>query len=36
MDEFQKEAKDIMTNLVKLDVPIKTHISIGQSWDELK
>jgi DNA polymerase-1 len=35
-EEFQGEAKEIMTNIVKLDVPLKTHISVGNSWNELK
>lgn len=35
-DEFMGEAQDIMTNSIKLDVPIQTHVSIGSSWDELK
>jgi DNA polymerase-1 len=36
IDEFKKDAEDIMINSVKLDVPIKTHVSVGKSWDELK
>jgi DNA polymerase-1 len=36
IDEFREDAQDVMINVVKLDVPLKTHISIGNSWDELK
>jgi DNA polymerase-1 len=36
VEKFKNDAKDIMTNAIKLDVPLKTHISIGNSWDELK
>jgi DNA polymerase-1 len=36
VDKFQEDAKDIMINAVKLDVPLKTHISVGNSWAELK
>ena len=34
--EFEKEAKDIMLNSVKLDVPLDIHITVGDSWDQLK
>jgi DNA polymerase-1 len=36
MSDFKKEAQEIMINIVKLDVPLKTHVSVGNSWDELK
>jgi DNA polymerase-1 len=36
IDEFKEAAQDVMINVVKLDVPLKTHISVGNSWDELK
>jgi DNA polymerase-1 len=36
MSDFKTEAQDIMINIVKLDVPLKTHVSVGNSWDELK
>jgi DNA polymerase-1 len=36
MDDFKEEAKEKMINIVKLDVPLKTHVSVGNSWDELK
>jgi len=36
IDDFQKESKDIMLNSVKLNVPLKTHISVGNSWEKLK
>jgi DNA polymerase-1 len=36
VEKFQEDAKDIMINAVKLDVPLKTHISVGNSWAELK
>jgi DNA polymerase-1 len=35
-DKFMQESEEIMINIVKLDVPLKTHVSIGDSWDELK
>jgi DNA polymerase-1 len=36
IDNFQEDAQDVMINIVKLDVPLKTHISVGNSWNELK
>lgn len=36
LDEFQKEAQDIMQNSIKLDVPFDIHLSVGDSWDQLK
>ncbi len=36
IDRFKEDAQDVMINVVKLDVPLKTHISVGNSWDKLK
>lgn len=36
LEEFKKDAQKIMTESIKLDVPLETHISVGDSWDELK
>jgi DNA polymerase-1 len=36
IDRFKEDAQEIMINVVKLDVPLKTHISVGDSWNELK
>jgi DNA polymerase-1 len=36
IEEFKQDALEIMRNIVKLNVPLKTHISVGNSWDELK
>jgi DNA polymerase-1 len=36
IEEFTQEAERIMIEIVKLDVPLKTHVTIGDSWDELK
>ena len=36
IDKFMKEAEKIMINTVKLDVPLKTHVTAGDSWDQLK
>ena len=36
VEEFKEAANEIMINSVKLDVPIQTHISVGDSWDKLK
>ncbi len=34
--EFAKFAKDIMENVYKLKIPLKTSVSIGKNWGELK
>ncbi|MCD4756020.1 DNA polymerase I [bacterium] len=34
--KFEKDAKDIMLNSVKLDVSLDIHVSAGDSWDQLK
>lgn len=34
--EFSNFAKDIMENIYKLNVPLKTSIAIGDNWGELK
>jgi DNA polymerase I len=36
IEKFKEEAQSTMVNIVKLDVPLQTHVSIGNSWDELK
>jgi DNA polymerase-1 len=36
VDEIAKEVQDIMENIYKLDVPLKTSLNIGDSWGELK
>jgi DNA polymerase-1 len=36
VDKFKEDAKEIMLNSIKLDVPLKTHVSVGDSWDQLK
>ena len=36
MEEFSKDAQDIMENSIKLTVPLDIHLSIGDSWDQLK
>jgi DNA polymerase-1 len=36
VDKFKENAKEIMLNSIKLDVPLKTHVSVGDSWDQLK
>jgi DNA polymerase-1 len=36
LSKFEKDAEDIMINSVKLDVPLDIHVSIGDSWDQLK
>ncbi len=33
---FAKEAKDIMENIYKLNVPLKCSVAIGKNWGELK
>lgn len=35
-DEFAKYAKDIMENIYRLKIPLKTSVSIGDNWGELK
>ncbi len=34
--DFANEAKDIMENIYSLEVPLKTTLSIGDNWGELK
>ncbi|MDR3178177.1 MAG: DNA polymerase I [Campylobacteraceae bacterium] len=34
--DFSKQASEIMENIYKLNVPLKTTISIGDNWGELK
>jgi DNA polymerase-1 len=36
VEDLKEDAKDVMINSVKLNVPLKTHISVGNSWDKLK
>ncbi|MDY0097509.1 MAG: DNA polymerase, partial [Candidatus Dojkabacteria bacterium] len=36
VEEFSKQAKEIMLNTVVLEVPFDVHISIGNSLSELK
>ncbi|MDD3840967.1 MAG: DNA polymerase, partial [Clostridia bacterium] len=36
VEEFKDMANEIMINSLKLDVPLQTHISEGNSWDKLK
>jgi DNA polymerase-1 len=36
IDKFKDDATEIMLNSVKLNVPLKTHVSVGDSWDQLK
>jgi DNA polymerase-1 len=36
IEDFTKEAESTMVNIVKLDVPLQTHVTVGNSWDELK
>lgn len=35
-EEFAKKAQDIMQNIYKLKIPLKTSLSIAKSWLELK
>ncbi len=35
-EQFSQEAKQIMENIYKLKVPLKTSVSIGGNWGELK
>lgn len=35
-EDFAKYAKDIMENIYPLNVPLKTSVSIGDNWGELK
>lgn len=35
VEDFKAEANEIMINAVKLDVPLQTHITVGDSWDKL-
>jgi DNA polymerase-1 len=36
VEEFKDMADKIMRDVVKLDVPLQTHVSVGNSWDKLK
>jgi DNA polymerase-1 len=33
---FARKASEIMENIHKLNVPLKTSVSIGENWSELK
>jgi len=35
-DKIANLAKEIMENIYKLKIPLKTSVSIGKSWGELK
>ena len=36
VEEVKKVMKDIMENSIKLDIPLKVEISIGENWYETK
>jgi DNA polymerase-1 len=36
VDEISNQVQDIMENIYKLDIPLKTSLNIGNSWGELK
>ncbi|WP_366863790.1 DNA polymerase [Methanocaldococcus sp.] len=36
VDEVAEEFKKIMENIMKLNVPLKCSVNIGDSWGELK
>ena len=35
-EELSKIIKEIMENIVKIEIPLKVNIAIGKSWGELK
>jgi DNA polymerase-1 len=36
IEKFKEDAKETMLDSIKLNVPLKTHVTVGDSWDKLK
>lgn len=36
VDEFSQKAQNIMQNIIKLNVPLKTSLSVAKNWGDLK